>query len=325
MRRSMRWIAAAVVCVPFAVGAQGSCEAANSDGCQKALDMYTFLMPQIGLGLAGGNPTLGSGVVLGKLGHFNLGVRATAFSKGGLPKFDNVNINENQRVSSTIPVKESWFGGGGADAAIGLFRGFQVGVTHVGALDALVSIMYLPDLGDNNNSGGNSGDVDITVKSHTRFGFGGRVGLLDESFAIPAVSFQYLQRGVPKVTFSTTTEDNASLGVEDLDVRVATWRVVATKTFLAFALSAGVGQDNYKADATITAKASGVSVADQSTLAQNIKRTNFFLDLTINLGPIKLAGEIGKAGTAKVTTFNTFDQEPGRSLSYYSAGLRLGF
>jgi hypothetical protein len=328
MRRSFRLAVTVVVLAPLAARAQGAtaCAAANSDGCQKAEDMYKYMLPQLGLGLAGGNPVLGSSSVLGKLGHFSLGARVSAF-KGSLPQFDNANVSQTGRVASDIEVKESWLGGGGADAAIGLFGGFPVGVTHVGALDALASVMYLPDIGDNSGDtgGGSSGDPHVTIKTHTRFGFGGRVGLLDESFAIPAVSVAYLQRGLPKISLSAQTDNGADLGVEDLDVTVATWRVIATKNFLAFSFTGGFGGDSYKADGAITAKASGVAATDRSTLKQTITRTNWFVDLTLNAGPAKIGFEYGKGSKADIDTFNRFEPAAGASLTYYSFGLRFGF
>src|SRR3954462_12183278 len=55
------------------------------DACQQAYDLYQFMSPQLGLGLAGGNATIGQGSVLGGLGHLSVGIRGNVFS-GLLPE-----------------------------------------------------------------------------------------------------------------------------------------------------------------------------------------------------------------------------------------------
>src|SRR5258705_9781192 len=57
---------------------------ASQDACQMAVDVFRMLSPQLGLALAGGNATLGSGSTLGGPGHFSVGLRANVFD-GDLP------------------------------------------------------------------------------------------------------------------------------------------------------------------------------------------------------------------------------------------------
>src|SRR5690349_15456901 len=63
-------------------GSPGSQALIAQDACQQAYDIYQFMAPQLGLALAGGNATAGTGSVLGGIGHFSVGVRANVF--GGL-------------------------------------------------------------------------------------------------------------------------------------------------------------------------------------------------------------------------------------------------
>jgi hypothetical protein len=297
------------------------CSQINDDACQKAKDLYSYFLPQFGVGLSGGNAVLGSDKTLGKLGHFNIGLHATVIN-GDLPQFDNVNVSETGRVSSAIATKKQAFGAPGVDAQIGLFGGLPLGVTHVGSVDALVSFIYIPDIPNDNN---NSGDSQITFDGHTHFGFGARVGLIDEAIVIPGVSFTYLQRGLPRVSLTSTSQDNAKLGVDNLQIDVATWRLMATKTFLLFGLSAGFGGDSYKSDGTITAQSTAVAINDQVSLKQTITRSSWFVDLTLHLGPVKLAGEIGGVSGGSITTFNTLDPKANASRPYASVGLRFGW
>src|SRR3954468_2479499 len=78
---------AVALAVPAALRAQGidpSCpglalpDRATQDACQKAVDIFAFMTPQLGIGLVGGNATLGATRALGGIGHFSIGVRGNA-------------------------------------------------------------------------------------------------------------------------------------------------------------------------------------------------------------------------------------------------------
>src|SRR5674476_112200 len=55
------------------------------DACQKAIDLFKYLAPQLGAVLAGGTPTQGISGTLGGPGHFSFGIRANAL-RGSLPQ-----------------------------------------------------------------------------------------------------------------------------------------------------------------------------------------------------------------------------------------------
>src|SRR6476661_9038235 len=59
------------------------------DACQKAIDLFKYLAPQLGAVLAGGSPTQGISGTLGGPGHFSFGIRANGLH-GSLPKVDLV-------------------------------------------------------------------------------------------------------------------------------------------------------------------------------------------------------------------------------------------
>lgn len=324
MRRSVCAASFLAMIVPALAGAQAA-ECTNAavpvrDACQKGTDLYTYMLPQLGLGLAGGNPVLGSSKVIGKLGHFSVGVRGTVFN-GALPK--TVDPSTTGIVQTNMATDKQIIGGPGIDAAIGLYGGIPLGVTHVGSVDALVSYIYIPDISKNNNSGGGSDNADIKLESHSKIGFGVRVGLVDESVVIPGVSFVYLKRGLPKLDLTNTSNSGTTFGVNRLDINAGTWRLIATKSFLLFGLSVGVGGDSYTSSGTVTATNSGQNV--QFSLDRDISRTNMFADLTFNLGPAKLAAEAGRVSGGSISTFNTFDPVATAARTYYSAGLRFGW
>jgi hypothetical protein len=68
-------------------------------------------------------------------------------------------------------------------------------------------------------------------------------------------------------------------------------------------------------------------VADGTArVEQDLKRTNYFADLSLNLMVLKLVGEIGMVQGGTVETFNTWDgKQPDDKRMYGSVGARLSF
>src|SRR5450759_1138572 len=81
-----RMMLAGVMLVAGATAAEAQCPTAAADACRKATDLLSFMTPQLSTALAGGNPTLGQGGVLGGLGHFSLDIRASAVESCGVMK-----------------------------------------------------------------------------------------------------------------------------------------------------------------------------------------------------------------------------------------------
>jgi len=340
MRGRVSWIAAAMAgsiaaALPLRVqaqdlaaprcvgGAPGSATLIAQDACQQAYDVYQLIAPQLGLALAGGNATAGTGSVLGGLGHFSVGVRVNAFdglfpntSGGGYP----VSTNGAQR--RTLATKGQWFGAPTADAAIGLFKGFPLALTNVLGVDALISAEYVPTI--------HNGDFSLDPSSNFRFGYGARIGLLSESIAFPGVSFTWIERDLPTIKVgingSAVGANGSTIAIDNMDVRTHAWRIVASKSLIAFSVAAGVGQDNYEQSATLTGTVNqfGASASQSLAAKQSLGRTNFFGDFSINLPVLKIVFEAGDAVGGSVATYNSFaGGRADRSQIYGSFGLRL--
>ena len=226
-------------------------------------------------------------------------------------------------------MKSQYFGVPSLDAGIGLWRGVSLGVTHVGGVDAIVTMTYLPSLSNSGGSGTN-----FTVNgSNEKFGYGFRVGLLEESIVTPGVSFAWTQRDLPSISLSDSVTvsgggggTSGNIALDNFAVNTSAWRLTAGKSFLIFGLSAGYGQDKYTANSTITANANGTT---PTPVAQNFSmtRTNYFVGLSINLFIFKLEGEYGQVSGGSVPPLtNSFGGiDPAKSRSYYTAGLRFGW
>jgi hypothetical protein len=217
------------------------------------------------------------------------------------------------------------------DAAVGVFRGVQFGVTEVGGVDLLVNAAYLPEVTQ-------SGVALRTPGGPFKLGYGARVGLLQESTVIPAVSVTYLKRDLPTLGITASYQGNGTgadtLRVNDLAVKTDAWRVVASKRLLLFGVAAGVGQDRYRSSGDVSAvvRQQVVPGVDQAyttspvRFEQSLTRTNYFANVSMNLLLLKVVGEIGQVSGGSVETFNSFgDKRADDSLLYGSVGVRVGF
>jgi hypothetical protein len=296
---------------------------ASQDACQKAIDLFKYLAPQLGTTIAGGNATLGQAGSLGGLGHFSLGLRVNAV-QGSLPQIQNISPSVNGATNSpAIDTKTQLFPMPTADLAVGIFKGLPLAITNVGGVDLLVSASYVPEF--------NSSGVNVKVPNGSlKLGYGARVGILQESLLVPGVSVSYIRRDLPTVNISANS-GNDSLYVNNLALKTTALRLVASKGFLFFGFAAGVGQDKYESSTDIAAHVAARALtpaanAGPVSLSQSITRTNVFADLSMNLLLFKLTGEIGQVSGGTINTYNTFSgKQAADSRVYGSVGARFGF
>jgi hypothetical protein len=313
-------------CPPGNVGAAFPDQTrATQDACQKAIDLFQYLAPQLGTSIAGGNATLGQGGTLGGLGHFLVDVRVNVL-QGSIPQVDKVTPSVQGAVRSAYDTKAQLLPMPTADLAIGVFKGLPLAITNVGGVDLLVSASYLPEF--------NSSGVSVKVPNGSlKFGYGVRLGILQESLLVPGISVTYLRRDLP--TVSIAANNNAdTLNVNNLSLNTKAWRLVASKSLLIFGLAVGAGRDTYESSADVRASVaarppfttSRFTAAPTSPISQNLTRTNVFADLSMNLLLFKLTGEIGQVSGGTIPTYNTFNgKQPADSRIYGSVGARFGF
>jgi len=288
----------------------------GGDACQKVADLFNYMNMQLGTWVAGGNPTLGQGGTLGGLGHVSIGVRANVM-KATIPSVDEIQVQSGPPVSSRIPSKERWVGLPAADIAIGLFKGIPLGVTHIGGIDALVSVAYLPSYTQHSLHVGAQSDK-------WKIGFGGRLGILEESLLTPGVGVSYMVRDLPTAELSGSDNSGNVVSIADYRIRTKQWRITANKHFLFLGLAAGVGQDQYDSKASLTYDVDGNRPASPIPLHISPKRTNYFADVSFNLLLAHFVAEIGRVTGGDVTTFNTFSTNASAARNYGSLGIRIG-
>lgn len=304
--------------VGVAVGGKIVGEAQGSDGCQKAVDLYQYLNTQLGTLVAGGNAALGQGGTLGGLGHFSVGARVNLL-KASIPDVQGVAVSPGNPQSSAYTTDGKMLVFPELDGAVGLFRGFPIGITYIGGIDLLASASYLPSV---EQTGVRVGHPTGAI----RFGYGVRLGLLQETFLTPGLSVTYQERSLPMTTIFATASPTENFSVRDLDLRTKAWRIVASKNLLWLSLAAGFGRDYYDANAKINYNIDGQTPPTPVSLAVSPSRTSIFGDVSLNVVPfVKLVGELGRVSGGSVRTFNTFADDVNQSRWYGSVGARLAF
>ena len=242
----------------------------SQDACQKAVDLYNFMAPQLGVSITGGNAILGSASTLGGLGHFTVGVRANIVN-GQLPQSSTINISITGAQSSNFSPKSQILGLPTADAAIGLFQGINVGLTAVGGVDALLSAFYVPDI--------DKDPVAVrTTGGRLRLGYGLRVGILQESALVPGISVSFLKRDLPTADLRARIGASDSVSVTGLKEKTTAWRLAASKSVVLASFTAGVGRDTYDSQAGASAfiaprnLGGGITASFNGSVASAVKR-----------------------------------------------------
>jgi hypothetical protein len=303
------------------------------DSCQKSVDLFDFVAPQLGTTVAGGNAIVGDGGAFGRAGRFAVGLRLNA-ARGRVPDARGVTLGTSGPQRSDFGVDDGYLAVPVLDAAVGLFGGFRAAGATLGAVDALASATFVPDYDG-------AGLAVETPDGSIRAGYGVRVGLLQERRGLPGVAVTYLRRDLPSVDVRAaaagrgTTRDD-TVGVRGLDVATQGWRAVIGKRLALLRIAAGVGRDRYESKATLGAvvneSVAGSGVARFETppvgLAQRLTRNTAFVDALLDLRGVKLAAELGRAtgGTVR-QSYNTFGGGAARVAgpsTYFAAVLRVG-
>jgi hypothetical protein len=323
-------VASALLCAVTPLAAQNVNSQCNSvvtqDACQKAVDVFQYLAPQLGVIIAGGNATLGVGGTLGGLGHIYVSGRANLVSSN-IPRVDQVTPSTTGARSDNYPTQSQFAGIPQADVAVGLFRGFPLGVTNVGGIDLLGSVSYLP--------GFDASGVHLkTPNGSLKFGGGVRLGIVQESIIFPGVSLTYLHRALPTVDLLSNNASGDTLHVDNINVSTDSYRLVASKNLLLLGLAAGVGRDQYNSSANGTAYVAARTIGGLGTPAesvgpidmrQKLSRTTYFVDATLSFPIIKIIGELGRTGSVNVPTYNSFaGSAAGAAQTFGALGVRLG-
>jgi hypothetical protein len=293
-------------CTPYSASAQAE------NLCNASVDATRYFHPLMGLAISGGNPVVGSFRTLGGLGHISIGLRATAF-EATVPDLSYDGSTATVPEGETIPL-----GAPTVDVGIGLFNGLSSGLLSV---DLLGSIVAVPN---------NIDDLQVDPDASTlgdfayKVGYGARIGILRGGFPVPSIAVSYMKREIPQVQFGDVgggDEYSYRIGVESTSLRAtAGWRLAL------FEFGVGLGRDSYSGDAQVQFQHPITAATETINISLDESRTTLFADVGLNMGPLKLAGEVGLQTANDLNTASDFEGiDVNEGLKYASVGLRLSF
>ena len=297
----------------------------GGDACQKAIDIFNYVTPQLGSSMAGGNATLGQGGALGGFGRFAVLLRVTAV-QGSLPDVDDTDANGGPATTpANFAVEEMPLPLPSVDGALGLFGGIPLGVTSVLGVDALASVYFMPEYEE-------EGSIAIrTPDGSFKFGYGARIGIIAETSVLPGVSATWMRRQLPRISIVTEPSSVDEISLANFDNEATSWRVVAGKHLGPIALSIGAGQDSYESSAQLGWHVEQGNVDEsQGSFAFNgrgVEATSYFANLMLDLKLVQLVGELGQVSVnnrSAADFFNHFDEAPDSARLYGSLGFRVG-
>jgi hypothetical protein len=297
----------------------------GADACQKGRDLFSFVVPQVGIAVSSGNPVLGEGGTLGGWPKRAFSFRVTAVD-GQLP-------TNAVPISVTGSAVASEFGAArtpiplpSADAAIGIFPGIPLGLTNTLGVDVLLGASYLPTVTEQN--------FEVAPKNGgLAFQYGVRVGALQESSFFPGLSVSYMRRKMPTVDLGYTA-NNDTLRVTGTSVTSNAIRIVASKRVAIFGIAAGVGRDEIEGSASMRASVNETVLgANQRFLVglpdlrYTTTRNTAFVNASLGLGLARLVGEYGwsSEGTIQETVNQFGGRKADEAYRYGSIGIAFRF
>ncbi len=260
----------------------GQCVAASGDAtlCARVAGAGRDLAGYVGLLIAPGAELSGQASTLGR-------------RLGGMPR-----IAASLRAGGTRVVRPSLDSVGGSEESgfvtsvqatlgLGLFDGVQVLPTVGGlfSLDVIASGALLL-FSESDGFGGDGASARAQALS-----IGARVGILRESFTLPAVTVSASRRFVGDLAFGEVGSGNAAQVL--LDPGITSIRATIGKDLFAFGILAGVGWDAFSSETTARVGI-GSSAFIQRTATLEESRLTYFGGVSKQIGVIAwISGEVG--------------------------------
>jgi hypothetical protein len=351
MKRSLGVLAAAVLVLPTSpLSAQSeltaTCREMSGEPqrfCYAVAQAAESAQPQLGVLIAGGNPTLGTATASGlRLPTFGLLPRMSASVKGNVVFVRLPDVLARQaggtaaQVNRALGVPAPALSG---TASVQVFPGINPPVPFVGgvgSVDLLGVATWLPFRTFSVN-GFEDGPQDVSL------GFGARLGLVRESFVLPGVSVSLMRHRLGEVRFGSVcpdgefgsvcppTSDAGDVGEFAFDVTNWSSRLIASKRLFGMGLTAGVGTDRVSSDVDFAFRydlAGTTQVRRVRDVALSESRTSAFVNGSFTLLLATVAAEAGwQRGGTPLDGFDAeaSDFDPRRGTFFGSLGVRVSF
>ncbi len=287
------------------------------DACYKARDIAAIMSTQLAdEAVAEGNAIVAESGAMHNEGRVEMSFRASAMSRNS-PTFANVAVRTDAtRGASSFGVDAATVTSLAGEVALRVSPGTRVGDTRMLGLDLLGGLRMAPrmDGGSIHTSGGMLG-----------YSYGARLGILQETDRLPAVSLTGMVRELPK--FSLTSEPlptdsgaTVSLSLHSGSIETVGWRVAASKRLGRFGLSGGVGRESYYTTVDLDAGPAG---SENTGFSAN--RNTAFIGGSLGIGATTVGVEVGSVfgGDVPAMTNSFGDESPTAARTFVSLGVRL--
>ncbi len=310
-------VAAMSFSAPASVQAQ-QCAAGSDpladDACAVGRDFLLYMAPQLGTSLVGGSHTIGLNSNMGGFPRFAIALRGNAV-QGSRPVIDN--LSPGAATVKDFETEDQILGLPAVDFALGITKGFNLGVTRIGGIDLIGGATYVPEFEEQDFSlAAPDGSLSLA--------YGARVGLLQQSAFIPGIAFSWMKRDMPTLDLTSTIAGGDQLSITNLAIKSTSWRLSAQKNFLLFQFGAGIGGDNYDFNADVAASVDAGTTNGSFNASQKMDRTTMYGTVGINLFLFKIVGEVGQVSGGSAPTFNNFAVPADTKRTYGTIGIRFG-
>lgn len=297
------------------------------DACQKATDIFGFLVPQLGAAMAGGSALPGGREATPGARRLAVATRLTTVA-GALPSLDLEMPEAGPATRTTYATRAFPIPAPAFDAAVGLGERMRLGPLVIPGAELLLNVAYVPAIARTTVA------VTPTASSY-RVGFGARVGLVAEGPIVPGISVSWQQRGIPALDIQASSlGSDDTLAVRGFAVSTRAWRVTAQRTGDRGAAWVSGGGDQYFASGRLAPVVhdgghrypSETSPQDGYLLmlGRSMRRANASAGASWRVGPVQLTGEAGLASGGRLDTFNEFGGRRADDVRYYgSFGVRI--
>ena len=331
MRCRLVSLLALLVMIPAAAAAQGgTVNPACSDpafvgptlqggnACQIIYDMFGYGAQQYASAAAGGNQEIGRADAIGGFLSWRVGMQLTGATVD-VPaiKENGSGVELGPAFQQAIPMTSADYIQFSVNGAVGLFKGFDLGVVRVGALDLLAAFNVLP--------GTSGGGYKLTAGHKIYLSYGGRVGVIQEGKVIPALGVTYLVRDLPTMTILASDVLNNTIAVSQMKMNTSAWSITVGKHFGIVSLVAGGGQTKFDASGLLMWSVNGTNPIVSPPISAASTQTDWFGDFGVDLGSnVQLTVEYGGSSGGQIQTYNIFDPAAGAFHSFLTAAISIG-
>jgi hypothetical protein len=331
MRISLVSVSAAVFAITSMAAAQGgsihpACQdpafvgpgLEGGDPCQRAVDVFAYATEQYSVLLVGGNPEVGRADALGKFLSFRVSLQGN-IQTFYVPAFKELGsgLPTGPAQQGTISLQTTDYGTLSAGGVVGIFGGFDLGVIKIGALDAILNLNVVPAL--------SAGGYKVTGGQKFYFGWGGRLGVIQEGKLMPAVGIGYLKRDLPQTNIIASDVLDNTIAVTDMKINSEAWTVTVGKHLGIFGLVLGTGQTKFNSTGQLAWSVNGINPTTIPTISGSSTQTEYFGDVDFALGSsVNLALEYGQVSKSDLKTYNSFDPPSSSTKSFFAVLLSIG-